>query len=451
MYKILKQTINRELDMTAPDIFHDLKNKKIRPIESEKELFSELDERDRSDTASYRGNNFYNTYRNVLGACAAVLMLIIIFCGSAALRNRTTDYVILDINPSICIELTNDHKVKSIYALNEDGKKIVAGITEDETLSTALEKIILEMNKEQYFDGSRAPLLISHCYKKESAVLDKEIQSELNRICADNNIKVSVIYQRFHKDKAADKKARQKGVSVGKYTFVQSLEERYHVDGHALYTANMKDIITKLEQENIDIYVDPSFDVVVNNEQDSEPDSSTTAEQESVTKGNTTTQTEKKDSSSEEKTDAKKDDTKDNSGKEQKENDKEKTDKKDKNDKTDDKNVSGAVDDESGTANNTEIGTAGDDVEGATTETDAIDTGATENASTESETPESTSTETEDPGSGTTESTSTESTEVEDNAEGEFIESTEYQTTEEMSEEMIEIGALDMFIEIPYL
>lgn len=447
MYKVLKQTINKEIDMNAPDIFSELKNKPVHRIESEQELFSELNKKDEENVKSCRGHNVYCTYRNVLGACAAVLMFILVFCGSAVLRNRTTDYVILDINPSICIELTNDHKVKSVYALNQDGKKIVSGITEEETLSTVLEKIILEMNQEQYFDGSRTPLLISHCYKKNSPVLDSEIQNELNRICLDNDLQVAVIYQKFHKDKVSDKKAKQQGVSVGKYTFVQSLEEKYHVDGRALYTANMKEIIQKLEQENIDIYNDQSFDVVVNNAQSSETVCPTTTETETVAEhGTSAIQTEVSENCSEDNTDIEEDDEK-GDGKEPKE---DKKAKKDKNSENGGKQETTEGTEEFGPADVTEVGTTEGNNENATTETDTMDIGSSENPTTETVTTENISTETNVSEDSTEENAGTEDADTgEDAIEGELINTTEYRSTEEIPDGLIEISLSDMFFVVP--
>ena len=95
-----------------------------------------------------------------------VLLVLIIsgVLGFLLWNNRTVSSIILDINPSVKINLNKKGIVKNVKALNEDAKGIITKDLKNISLEDTLDKLTTNLLEKEYIDDKfvemiKAPII----------------------------------------------------------------------------------------------------------------------------------------------------------------------------------------------------------------------------------------------------------------------------------------------------
>ncbi len=136
--------------------------------------------------------------------------------------------IILDVNPSILLQVDEEETVTQAEALNEDGKKILAGLHLDGTpLSSAMEALVEALVSAGYVSEAQNSVLVS--VADEDAEKETALQEKVSRIIADavredlagSGTGASVIAQPFNeRDEEAARLAAAYGISPGKAALI---------------------------------------------------------------------------------------------------------------------------------------------------------------------------------------------------------------------------------------
>lgn len=110
----------------------------------------------------------------VLAVCAAMLVLTVGFGGYAMLLVPVS-YVSIDVNPSIELELNRIDRVLSAKAYNEDGKRVLEGLSVGgKHYTEAIDLLVESREMQPYLEGDAALTftVASESRQRENALLD---------------------------------------------------------------------------------------------------------------------------------------------------------------------------------------------------------------------------------------------------------------------------------------
>ncbi len=134
--------------------------------------------------------------------------------------------VLLDVNPSIEIDLDDKENVVEIEAKNDDGKTIIDDINvKGKDLDTALDAILDEMVAQGYINDTANSVLVSIDGDDEvkNAELKSQIAEKVNQVLTQNNISGAVVTQSIDDDVA--ELVTKYNISEGKAQLVENLLE----------------------------------------------------------------------------------------------------------------------------------------------------------------------------------------------------------------------------------
>lgn len=250
MYRDVKEIMQDSVGLLAPDMYKQIESRSFRRIESEDELFGELnrkkEKKSRPSLHSMRSRVLYP----VFAACLLLLVLV----GYVDTKHMISGEVFLDVNPSIAFSLNKKGTVVDVKALNEDAKAVVSNIRKKGKLQDVMQDAFDSLEKNGYINDDHNEVLITYCYKKENKKVEASLNTAVASVCESDKASVNVIYQSFKQDKNYVKKAKESGVSVGKYYFVEQLGAQYDVDANELLSENIHEICTKVGEGSIEFY-----------------------------------------------------------------------------------------------------------------------------------------------------------------------------------------------------
>lgn len=253
MYNDEKKQLQAGIDAIAPDILEKIKQQEIKKIESEEELFGCVDEYEKLETVDnkrkFKAKSYVAAFSSVAAVAVACIILAIQFVGRPQVNSDTQ--IIIDVNPSIQLVLKDDNKVKEISALNDDADKIIKNIDTKKSLDVVIEKILLNLDEYHYLDDKDSAMLITYIGKNDSKA-EKIVKKAVDKYIDVNECECEVLYQDIESSKELEKKASKKGVSVGKYYFVQKIST-YDITVEYLYEKNIKEIVSIMKDNGIDI------------------------------------------------------------------------------------------------------------------------------------------------------------------------------------------------------
>ena len=151
-------------------------------------------------------------------------------------KNEVVSVVILDINPSIKLELDKDNKIVNIVALNEDAKDIVPTDLEGKDFSDAVTKI--------------TDNLVEKGYTKEEVVIlvnvsgqvdKKNVESIITETFTEKKVKVSIIEQEVTEN--SKENAEKYNISESKAAYIEEvLKERENLTFEELKDKSIEEI-----------------------------------------------------------------------------------------------------------------------------------------------------------------------------------------------------------------
>lgn len=134
--------------------------------------------------------------------------------------------VILDVNPSIALTVSEDEKVVSAEGLNEDGKAILNGMDlVDVDITVAVNAVIGSMLQKGYLSDLQNAILVTveNENAEKSAALKERISSIIGTALQDGNLDGSVLSQTLSETADLEQLAQNYGISPGKAALIQEV------------------------------------------------------------------------------------------------------------------------------------------------------------------------------------------------------------------------------------
>lgn len=202
----LKKRIEDGFSQLAPDVFDAV----METVEEQKLILSE----DRSEEAqiqtakqdqllqpevkvpvSEKWNLFQSRksfrnrfYKYAFSACASFVMLFLCIYGALGIQSNTI-YMILDINPSIQVEMNQSYQVKRLKGLNQDGRDVVKKLKwkKKESVQDVMD-VLIENVVEQSYLKDNGGILVTFCTSDENVpeelehILGERIDQKLTEL-----------------------------------------------------------------------------------------------------------------------------------------------------------------------------------------------------------------------------------------------------------------------------
>ena len=161
-----------------------------------------------------------------------VLLVLIIsgVLGFLLWNNRTVSSIILDINPSVKINLNKKGIVKNVKALNEDAKGIITKDLKNISLEDTLDKLTTNLLEKEYIDDKFVEMILY----TEGDILAEDVIEKVNNSFEERQIQTSVIVIDFI-TKEDKELAKKYDISPSKASYINSIiEENEGIDPEVL-------------------------------------------------------------------------------------------------------------------------------------------------------------------------------------------------------------------------
>ena len=251
MEQELYERLEAGLDDMAPDLLDWILAQDIRPIQSEEELFGETETPKRKRKPPTRKRTWKQWY-NLVAGLAAVFVLMFSF---HAIHDSNTieGEIIVDVNPSVSLSVNKQGRVKNVQALNGDGDVIVKEMKKTKgNVQTVLESVFDALSEQNYLQDEKSGVLVSYCYMQESSAVESRIQNAIVKL-SDSKQNCTIYSQTFQREDEEEEKAKSAGVSVGKYYFVNRLNEYSSVEEDIPYEKTMEEIVTIIDDKGVQV------------------------------------------------------------------------------------------------------------------------------------------------------------------------------------------------------
>lgn len=155
--------------------------------------------------------------------------------------SKIASTVLLDVNPSIELNVNKNDKIISVNPLNEDAKIIIDNMNlKNSDLNIAINALIGSMLKKGYLTELQNSVLISISSKNntKSTELQTILTNEINGILKSSNIDGSILTQLINVDDSEKSMAKKYNISIGKVKLINKI---IHNDSTLLFEdlANM--------------------------------------------------------------------------------------------------------------------------------------------------------------------------------------------------------------------
>lgn len=288
--KDIRKKLNQELEEMTPDILNKILSSPIEPVKSEKELFGK-------NKPLYKEKKNVRQYliAPVMVAVAACLFAVIILLQPFFVENKDTKMafsIIVDVNPSISVEVNADGSVDRVVANNKDAKKIVREINgeikEEYDYNDAMGVVVKSLKKSGYLKKKTNAMLVSTVGKNGDVPKDtlKELKVETKKIMENSKINSKTVFQNCEVSRKVKKVAKKNNVSIGKAALCIKLADKESTSVNKMCEKSIDKLVAKVEK-NKGIFSD---DVIVYDDELEDTGSfvetiseTVTAEMESVT------------------------------------------------------------------------------------------------------------------------------------------------------------------------
>lgn len=258
--KDIREKLNQELEQMAPDMLNKILSKPIEPIHSEKELFGK-------ERPLFKEEKNWKQYFKVpaiaaVAACfVALIILLYPMLGNMNSTNQKMAFsIVVDVNPSIRIDVNEDGSVKKIKAVNKDAKEIVnyvkSEMNEEDDYKTAMRLVVKNLKKEGYLKKKKNAMLVSAIPAEPEDDISKQlrkVKKETNEALEARNIKCKAVYQKVQVSDKIKKVASKNDVSVGKAALCIELAKKEKVSVNKMCKKNIDKLVKEIEKRNYTI------------------------------------------------------------------------------------------------------------------------------------------------------------------------------------------------------
>lgn len=286
--KDIKQKLNQELEEMAPDILNKILAKPIEPIKSEKELMG----KDKPLFKEKKKISKYIFAPAITAMAACLIFVIFLFEPFSPQENAMAFSIVIDVNPSITIEVDEEGNVEKLVAGNKDAKKIVRNVNkkieEDDSYNKVLRKVLKQLNKEGYLKKKDKVMLLSVVADDEIIGQEKvaEVKEKTNAYTEKKNIKCKPVYQSCVVTEEVKKVAKKNNVSVGKAAFCIKIAKKEKVNVDKICKESVDNLVEYAEKSGITVnnivveettyYIETSKEITSENVETSTEETNTT-------------------------------------------------------------------------------------------------------------------------------------------------------------------------------
>lgn len=274
--KDIREKLNQELEEMAPDMLEKILSKPIEPVKNEKELFG----RNKPLFKEKKNIKQYFIVPAMLAVAACLVMAVILMKPLFNVQNNNTKMafsIIVDVNPSVEIQVNKDGKVDRVVADNKDAKSMIREINgeikKDYDYNDAMKVVIKNFKKNGYLKKKNSAMLVSLTNEKEDVSKEKlkEIKIETTKVLADKKIKCKTVFQNCKIDGDVKKVAKKNDVSVGKASLCIKLAQKENTSVKKMCKKSIDTLVKKVEE----IKKDVNEDWIIDDDLQDEPESET--------------------------------------------------------------------------------------------------------------------------------------------------------------------------------
>ncbi len=274
--KDIREKLNQELEEMAPDMLEKILSKPIEPVKNEKELFG----RNKPLFKEKKNIKQYFIVPAMLAVAACLVMAVILMKPLFNVQNNNTKMafsIIVDVNPSVEIQVNKDGKVDRVLADNKDAKSMIREINgeikKDYDYNDAMKVVIKNFKKNGYLKKKNSAMLVSLTNEKEDVSKEKlkEIKIETTKVLADKKIKCKTVFQNCKIDGDVKKVAKKNDVSVGKASLCIKLAQKENTGVKKMCKKSIDTLVKKVEE----IKKDVNEDWIIDDDLQDEPESET--------------------------------------------------------------------------------------------------------------------------------------------------------------------------------
>lgn len=165
----------------------------------------------------------------------------------------------LDVNPSISICLNHSGDILSVTGLNEDGKKIVAKLSniKEQKLDQLITATVNQLITDGYFtseDENAVLISVDTSNSEEATALMEQLSNQISTEMDQQALSGNIISQQIDEDADVKKLAEDLHISSGKATFIQSMtHENQKLSKKDLADMKISEIVATAETEGMDV------------------------------------------------------------------------------------------------------------------------------------------------------------------------------------------------------
>ena len=267
--KDIREKLNKELEEMAPDMLQKILDTPIEPIKSEKELFGK-------DRPLFKEKSNVIHYFKVpaiatlVAACfVALIMIMQPLFNFGGNQKQLAFSIVIDVNPSITIDVNDDGSVKKIKGGNKEGKAIanytLSEMQDNDGYEKAINLVVKNLRKEGYLKKNKKNVMLvsainkSSDNKEEAKKLDSEklaqIKTETNEAIKIRKLKCKAVYQNVKVTKKIKKVATKNDVSLGKANLCIEISKEDNEKISTLCQSKISTLVDKSEH-NKNIVID---------------------------------------------------------------------------------------------------------------------------------------------------------------------------------------------------
>ncbi len=185
-----------------------------------------------------------------LWGISLLAMFLMTGCGSGQNAQKYTSLVTLDINPSIQIQLDDDHKVVDAIAVNDDAKKVLQDMDlKQADANVALNALLGSLVKNGYLNANQNTVLLSVENDDETkrTALEEELSQYIYTTLQNYSIEGAIYSQNIDIDDDIENLMKKYSISYGKANLIEDImdddqtQKQYTVED--LVKLNAQDLI----------------------------------------------------------------------------------------------------------------------------------------------------------------------------------------------------------------
>ena len=203
-----------------------------------------------------KGEIIMTKKRNIILSIGIMAIVLMIGGGLGIYYFSPSNYIAIDVNPSIELHTNRLNQVTSINPVNEDAKQLMAGyVMADKSLETVIEDIVDRMILNGYLAADKDnQILITTEDNDAAAQLSAKINTIISAYLTERQLDANVLQQGIKINTQSIDSAHEDNVSAGKMTIIQKIMENDNsITLDELLNMRISDLLTLAANKNVDL------------------------------------------------------------------------------------------------------------------------------------------------------------------------------------------------------